>query len=303
MEKASRLALGTAQLGMAYGVANRRGQPSPDEACQIVSTALDCGVKIFDTAQSYGQSESVLGRCFQSLGVRGGQVKVISKLDPELNYHDPSCLRESVLASLDRLGLDSLYGLMLHRASWLAEWDKGLGESLAELKKQRLTTFLGVSVYTPQEALNALAIEGIDLIQAPFNIFDRRLLCSGALEQTQESGKQLFVRSIFLQGLILIPKESLQEHLSFARPALARLEAFCSEYRLNRQEFALGYAWQRTDEAAAILVIGAESAEQVREDIELVLERASRLDPRILDAWDALELKVPQKLIHPPLWG
>ncbi|MEW6380742.1 MAG: aldo/keto reductase [bacterium] len=303
----SRLALGTVQLGMPYGVANRRGQPSPEDACEIIRTAFDFGVRIFDTAQSYGESEAVLGRCFQSLGV-SGQVKVISKLHPELNYHDPSCLRESVLTSLKRLGVDSLYGLMLHRASWLAEWSTGLGASLAELKEQHLTAFLGVSVYTPKETRDALAIDEIDLIQAPFNIFDRRLIFSGALEQARQLKKQMFLRSVFLQGLILMPLEDLPEHLSFARPAMLQLEAFCREYGLDRKGFALGYALHRSGEA--ILVIGAESTDQIRENMALVLGAGSgtlsttgTMDEEILDAWDSLELNISQKPINPSLWG
>ena len=142
------MALGTVQLGLPYGVANRKGQPSPEDACGIIQTAFEHGVRTFDTAQAYGESEAVLGRCFRSLGI-SRQVKVISKLHPDLDYRNPTCLQESVLASIQRLGVDSLYGLMIHRACWLSEWDKGLGSSLLELKKRHTgVLFRGFNVYT-----------------------------------------------------------------------------------------------------------------------------------------------------------
>ncbi|MEW5801194.1 MAG: aldo/keto reductase [bacterium] len=308
-----RLVLGTAQLGFPYGVANQKGQPSTEDACGIIQAAFGAGIRIFDTAQAYGESEAVLGRCFRSLGIES-QVKVISKLHPDLNCHDPSCLFKSVLASISRLGVDSLYGLMLHRASLLSEWNKGLGQGLAELKKRHLLTFLGVSVYTPKEALDALAINEIDLIQAPFNIFDRRLIFAGVLDLAHQLRKQVFLRSIFLQGLILLPFEKLPKHLSFAREPLARLDAFCREHGLDRKEFAFDYAWQRTKDAP--LVMGVESKEQIMENIHLAEVAAQNrlarnapegnrncLEGAIIDAWDSLELAISQKLINPSLWS
>lgn len=49
-----RVALGTAQLGMAYGVANTAGQPTSEAATGLVATAWGAGVRSFDTAQAYG---------------------------------------------------------------------------------------------------------------------------------------------------------------------------------------------------------------------------------------------------------
>ena len=160
-------------------------------------------------------------------------------------------------------------------------------------------SFLGVSTYTPQDAHNALALEDIDMIQSPFNIFDRRLIFSGVLDQAHQLKKQVFLRSIFLQGLILLPMEDLSERLFFARQPMVQLDAFCQEHGLGRKEFALDYAWQRTKDAT--LVMGVESKEQIRENIDLALK--SRLDEKILDTWDSLELAISQKLINPSLWA
>src|SRR5258705_3440888 len=76
-----RLALGTAQLGLSYGIANRTAQPTEAIARQIVEDSWTGGVEFFDTAQVYGTSEVVLGRCFRDLGI-ADRVRVVSKLDP-----------------------------------------------------------------------------------------------------------------------------------------------------------------------------------------------------------------------------
>ena len=70
--------LGTAQLGFDYGVVNRAGKPEFESACEIVSAAWQGGVRQFDTAQGYGESEAVLGRIFQELHIEGS-VKIHTK--------------------------------------------------------------------------------------------------------------------------------------------------------------------------------------------------------------------------------
>ena len=64
--KISELTLGTVQLGLAYGVNNYRGMPSFEESSAILDTALSEGIISFDTAQAYGESETVLKRYFST---------------------------------------------------------------------------------------------------------------------------------------------------------------------------------------------------------------------------------------------
>ena len=61
-KKISKLTLGTAQLGMKYGIANQKGNLSINEANQIIKNAINFGINSFDTAQNYGQSEKILGK-------------------------------------------------------------------------------------------------------------------------------------------------------------------------------------------------------------------------------------------------
>ena len=104
-ERVSRFVLGTAQLGMDYGIANVCGQPSEKLACEIVKTALGHGVNCFDTAQAYGNSEVVLGRALKYWGTEP-DIKIVSKFSPELQPTDGASVEQSVETSCQNLGVD-----------------------------------------------------------------------------------------------------------------------------------------------------------------------------------------------------
>ena len=61
----SQFVLGTAQLGSAYGLANKEGKLSPEKAFKVLDEAILRGVRIFDTASGYGDSEEIIGNYFQ----------------------------------------------------------------------------------------------------------------------------------------------------------------------------------------------------------------------------------------------
>ena len=124
-----RLVLGTAQLGLPYGIANKTGQPNQNIATAIIHEAWNQGIRQFDTAQGYGTSEEVLGKAISKLGI-SSETKIITKFDPNLDHLDASVLSNTLNQSLERLGVSSLFGIMLHREEMLSLWDKGLGKIL-----------------------------------------------------------------------------------------------------------------------------------------------------------------------------
>ena len=93
--QSSRLVLGTAQLGMHYGIANKTGQPDMLAVKSMITGAWEGGVREFDTGQAYGESESVLGKALNALGITR-EARVISKFDPTVDHHDSTAMRRSV---------------------------------------------------------------------------------------------------------------------------------------------------------------------------------------------------------------
>ena len=195
-----RLALGTAQFGQAYGIANSVGQVSTEEASKIINRAWDSGIDTIDTAISYGQSEQRLG----DSGVKGW--RIISKL-PVCPYgcsDIKTWVYANVDQSLERLKVQRLTGLLLHRPDQLLGLNGDrLFKAISNLKSDGKVEKIGISIYDPVE-LNLLCERyNFDLVQAPFNILDRRLAASGWLNRLHDSGIEIHVRSVFLQGLLL----------------------------------------------------------------------------------------------------
>ncbi len=286
------LALGTAQLGMPYGIANTQGRPSLEMAQQIIAESFRQGIRYFDTAQTYGNSEEVLGTCFRKLGL-ANKVKVISKLKANLSVSE---IESEVCLSRDRLGLGCIWGLLLHSESLLDRWDDDFGDTFRSVKRKGMVNYLGVSVYSPVRALQALVLPELDVIQVPANVFDRRMKRANVFDTAATVGKHVFVRSVYLQGLALMDCSSVPP---FAHGAVSAFQEFCQSRALSRAEFALGYAARMN--AASCFVLGAETPEQATENAQL--SKRPPTDKQVCDEWDRVWPIDQLPLIDPSQWA
>jgi hypothetical protein len=201
-----KLALGTAQFGLPYGIANREGQITRSVAKAMLQMAAVIGIDTLDTAIAYGESETCLGET-------GAQrFKLVTKLPavPDACDNITGWINEQVSASLGRLGVHSVYGLLLHRPEQLLGTNgKELFQSLQDLKKNKLVQKIGISIYTPSELEALIPLYRFDLLQAPFNLIDRRLSTSGWLQRLNHDGVEIHTRSAFLQGLLLMSRSEI----------------------------------------------------------------------------------------------
>jgi len=201
-----KLAIGTVQFGLNYGIANREGQVDRATAVEILKIAGEHGIDTLDTAIAYGNSEQSLG----DIGVQG--FKVVTKLSgmgPEIGSVE-QWVRKEVTGSMGRLGVSRLYGLLLHRSeNLLGSQGKELANTLRSLKDEGFVEKVGVSIYSPEELDRIEGVFQIDLIQAPLNLIDRRLETSGWLDRLKTAGVEVHSRSTFLQGLLLLNRAEL----------------------------------------------------------------------------------------------
>ena len=208
-----RLALGTVQFGLAYGVSNQAGKVRDDELTAILSLARQLGIDTLDTAQAYGDAE-------QRLGVQQTtDFSIVNKLAPGVQAAQVKQLIEGSLQQLRRTRLD---GLLLHRSQ---DATPELFSALLEQQQQGKVGKLGVSVYSPEELEQWLALGyPLQLVQLPANLLDQRFLRSGWLDRLQALGCEIHVRSLFLQGLLLMsPPQRPKQFQAFSQ-ALARLD-------------------------------------------------------------------------------
>jgi aryl-alcohol dehydrogenase-like predicted oxidoreductase len=196
-----RLALGTVQFGLDYGIANAQGQVAPAEVASILALARQMGISTLDTAINYGQSESVLGQC----GIAEWQVVTKLPALPEAMGDVAGWVQTHMRQSLARLGVASVHAVLLHRPQdLLGAQGRALLSGLKDLQLQGLAAKMGISVYSPEELEVFFDLHRFDIVQAPFSILDQRLQTSGWLSKLHAMGVEVHTRSAFLQGLLLM---------------------------------------------------------------------------------------------------
>lgn len=256
----TRLALGTAQFGQAYGVANTSGQIRPCAVAEILELAGSQGVDTLDTAIAYGASETCLG----DAGVASW--RVITKLPalPDGVSNVSAWVEMQVHGSLQRLRVPQLEGLLLHRPTDLLGRQGGrLQRALDALKSRGWIRSTGVSIYDPGELDLLWGVWRTDIVQAPFNVLDRRLVSSGWLARLSKHGVRVHLRSLFLQGLLLMPPSQRPAWFASWRELLDRWSSWCSEHSVPPLQAALACARRLT--GVERLVVGVDSVTQLQE--------------------------------------
>lgn len=255
-----RLALGTAQFGLSYGVANQRGQVSRDEAAAILSHAQSVGIDMLDTAIAYGDAETRLG----AIGLKGW--RVVSKL-PGI---PPGCsdvgawVRTSLLQSLERLRIASLHGLLLHQPGQLLGPDgTRLHDAVRQLQSDGLVHKVGVSIYSPEELDGLAHSYRPDIVQAPLNIVDQRMLDSGWLDRLHAEGIELHVRSVFLQGLLLMEPHARPAKFRRWQATWNRWEAWLATTGLTPLQACLRFA--SSFRQVGRMIVGVDTLQQLKE--------------------------------------
>lgn len=286
--------LGTAQLGSDYGVANRTGRPDAREAANILKRAWQSGIRLLDTARAYGDSETVIGRFIA--GNPDCAFGVVSKLDVETDLADASAVATATRASCDRIGR-RLEGLLLHDSAPLARLGDGIRDALARCVESGLAAAVGVSVYTPEEFEIALADDIIGIIQAPFNVLDRRVRDQGLIGRAAVQGKRVFLRSAYLQGLLLMEPAALPPAMRFAAATVGRWRALCADHGMGPLEAALGFVRAAAPEAR--IVVGCDNEAQLAETVAAA--RTDLPDAAFLAAIEALGADDP-RIIDPRTW-
>jgi aryl-alcohol dehydrogenase-like predicted oxidoreductase len=271
-----KLALGTVQFGMFYGIANHSGEVTLHEARSILEFASESGIDTLDTAVMYGKSEERLGE----IGVGG--FRTISKL-PEMPVDccDPfGWVISEVEGSLRRLNVESLKGLLLHRPGQLLQsGGEELGRALLYLKESGLVDKIGASIYEPAE-LDALQGRfSLDIVQAPFNVLDRRLIDSGWLARLNAEGTELHVRSIFLQGLLLMAPKNRERKFARWQPLWDEWDSWLRNQRMTPLQCCIRYALSFNE--IDRVVVGVDSVVQLRQILEVATASPTEPQPEI----------------------
>ncbi len=268
------LALGTAQFGLAYGVAGRTQALGDVEARGVLEAAAGHGIRWLDTAAAYGDIEQRLaGLCV------GLPFQVVSKL-PALPVgirmdRAPQFFVDALRRSSQRLG-DRLRVMLFHRAQDLEGEQGDLVWPTLQTEALAAGIELGVSCYDLPGLRSLQSRFSIGAAQLPGNALDQTVgtLVKGDLPAC------LQLRSAFLQGLLLMPEADAVRRLPSAAVALRRWHAWCEDRGLGRLEAALGVI--KGFPAVSQCVVGVDGVEQLQQIVtawsRCAVLRASELD-------------------------
>ena len=288
--KKSRLALGTVQFGLDYGIANAAGRVTSSEARAIIHQAELNGLDTLDTAIAYGGSEDTLG----SVGVEGWNVVTKLPMLPTDCQDVGDWVSTQIKQSLSRLGIAQLQAVLLHSPTdLLGRNGRSLAQGLEGIKADGLARQIGVSVYTPDQLEALMAIMSLDLVQAPLNVLDDSLVASGWSGRLKDQGTEIHVRSVFLQGLLLMP--SGQRPIKFSRWAdiWAEWSHWLEHTGLTPLQACLAYVLSFVE--VDRVIVGVDSLTQLNE-----IFAASHATLTSLPSWPQ---PIDPNLINPARWS
>lgn len=286
-----KLVLGTVQFGLAYGISNAAGQIPQPEVKSILNCAQSNGIDMLDTAEVYGDAEQLLGQN----GVSA--FDVVGKLGP-IKSTTRASIKDEILsrvqASLGRIDRPAFHGVMLHDSSQMLTAQtnsNAIAAGLQALKDQGLTRNVGISVYTPEDVTTLLDMMPIDIIQLPLPPIDNRWNDSGVLQTLNRLGIETHIRSVFLQGLLLMPQNRLPNWAT-RWGALEGWQTWVQDHKLTPLEAAIGLSLKARN--VDRIVIGVESKVQLEEIITATRINVPELPADLMTA--------DPELLNPSLW-
>jgi len=286
-----KLALGTAQFGMEYGIANNNGKVRLEEAKAIITLGRLAGIDTLDTAMAYGDSEESLGKLSTE------DFHVITKLPSfgSTSKNLQEMVRDQVVNSLAKLKQSKLSGLLLHRPDeLLSDVGAEIWLALNAVKEEGLVDLIGYSIYSPDELDSIYSNYQPDIVQAPYNIIDRRLCSSGWIDRLHSDGVEIHVRSIFLQGLLLMEAALRPVKFDEWSHLWSTWDNWLESNNLTKLQGALQFAL--SNPKITKVVVGVDSATQLEEII-----RAAELGMK--DSYPSELSSDCVRLINPANWG
>ena len=284
----SKFILGTANFNGDYGIAKKKilGLAKIEE---ILSFAQINNLNHFDTANSYGDAQKILG----SLLAYSDRVQIDSKIGNQECGTVESIL-ESVQKSLDELKTNKLSTLYLHDANSLLGDNKSATKNgLTKIIDMGLADYIGVSVYTINDLLECKkALPDLSRFQVPENICDRRLFHSEEMLELARDNNEINVRSIFLQGLLLMPKEAIPKSLSESSKSINDLGLYSKNELVDRIDLCVAYA--KSISWASKIIVGDESITQLK----AILDSTYKLN----NEWEKSISVVSEVIVDPRKW-
>lgn len=286
--KQNKLGLGTANFSSHYGIANENGILTFEELSAIIKYADSCGMKIIDTAEAYGDAEKILGQ----IGVKN--FDIVTKVGFVTSDNIKKYIQMHIERARILLGSQKLYALLLHFPDQILEADgEKLGLALTTARNKGLVEKVGISIYGPENLDKIIEIFQPDIIQAPFNFFDQRLLNSGWVDKLKSLDIEIHLRSVFLQGLLVLCRKKVPACFDAWKYVFDEWFGLQKELSCSAVDLALGFCLSQ--DWADRIIVGVDSVDHLK---KLVKVSAKQIGvPKVFS-----EIFNDDRLINPSCW-
>jgi uncharacterized protein len=285
---ANKLILGTVQFGLDYGINNAAGKPTKEQVFEIFEQAAKAGLKVLDTADVYGNATELIGEFFANSSTRFG-------INTKFKVEEGKTIEAQLNHSLKLLNTETVNVYFYHRFDEMLEFPETLTE-LGKLKSQSLINKIGVSVYGNDEFEIAVNTPEIDAIQLPFNLLDNYSQRGKLLKQAKQKGKEIQVRSVFLQGLFFKELNLYPPYLEPLKPYMETIKGISVEEKIGMEALALSYALAQPE--IDNVLIGVDTLAQLNANLSHANTVLSKENIGRIDAINVAETE----LLYPKNW-
>ena len=264
-----KLVLGSAQFGRNYGLVNGKKIKISD-ILKIETLALKKKIKFIDTSVNYGDSEKIIGKS------KLRRLNIITKFKlPNKKVDIKYWVEKNIQSSLKRLNINKIYGLLVHDINDLLKKNgRNYLNCLLNLKKRGIVKNLGLSVYSPEDLSVIWKFWKPDIVQLPFNILDNRFLALNWFTRLKKNKTKIFVRSCFLQGLLISNYKSIKK-LKKNKKILDKFSNWCLDNNISRIKASLHFV--KKYKLIDNLIIGFNSYDQLKEIIKIFSQRTVKI--------------------------
>lgn len=255
-----KLILGTAQFGLKYGITNKKGKTPLKEIKKIIKLQKKNKINFLDTAQAYNFEKT-----HKNLNLKN--FNLIIKLNPFQNKKNADkLLINSVMDIKKSLKMKNIFCLMVHHSKdLLMEDGDKLYKALKYLKDKKITKKIGFSTYGTENIFKILKKFKFDVVQTTFNPFDRRILKNGIYKRLKKKGIEVHVRSIFLQGLLLLKKNKIPNKLRKFENQFKKWNNFVKNTDIKPLDICLNYALSQNFDK---IIVGINNCKQFKQILD-----------------------------------
>lgn len=259
-----KLGLGTIDFSTALG--KHAFNTSHEEITAMLDIAQQAGIKVLDTALTAGDSQLVLADCLRDSHTFNIVARAPRFSNEFFMAQQADLLEESFEQTLAQLNQSQLYALLISHDDGLSlQNGEKLFHRMRGLKDQGLIQKIGVSVSTPEDALQVQAKLAPDIIQIPLNVLDQRCVMEKVLSPLKNESVEIHVRDVFLQGVLMQPS-SLHPWFWGIKSLMHEYERFLIQEALTPLEGALAFVSNIPE--VDVVLVGAQSLGQLQELIE-----------------------------------